>query len=148
MKQSHPFALTILLALNLLLGACQPSIRPLPQTRHSETQWNVTASLSLDALVFLNGLTGDPLVGTHYLSEAFDYKSKRSFFCTWFLTGKPETLDNLIKLANHPQVLRQGMIDYDTSPVEMNVYYNQENFPQNGESYQAFLIRMVREGKL
>jgi hypothetical protein len=136
------------IVLSLGLSACQPAVRPIPRARHSETRWHVVASMPLDALAFLNALSDDPLVGSHYTSEMKSFKSKFSpveeqaayrlaefrdktlgahlsgFLCTWFLAGKPETMDDLIHLAENPTVLRQALIDYDQSQVEMNVYFN------------------------
>ena len=114
------------------------------------------ASLPPDALaVFVNVLTGDELAAGHYFREADKFQFKEnaevtqavkrladSFFSAptclldlepradSFTRGSrleiPESLDDLIQLAGSPDTLRQGMIDYDESNVEMNVYYNED----------------------
>jgi hypothetical protein len=38
-------------------------------TRHTETTWNVRTSEALEAIAFLNALTGDPLAAPHYAAE-------------------------------------------------------------------------------
>jgi hypothetical protein len=65
-----------LLITALFLASCAPApIRPLPQSRHTQTLWSIEASLPLDALAFINILTADPLVGSHYFSEACQFIS-------------------------------------------------------------------------
>lgn len=135
----------------IILVACAPAqIRPLPQARHTQTRWNVQASLPLDALAFINALTGDPLVGAHYHREQSRFSLEghpaaaeaagrlakfrsdslgsnlSGFLYPWFSAGKPQDLADLAGLCDEPESMRQALVDYDQSNVEMNVYYNDE----------------------
>ena len=136
----------------LTVSCASPQVRPLPAARHAETSWVVQASLPLDALAFINTLTADPLVGGHYAAArerfAFDthpkaaqaaqrlaeYRSEdlgsnlSGFLYPWFMAGKPRTLDDLIRLADKSEILRQALRDYDASGVEMNVYYHDDGW--------------------
>lgn len=144
----------LLLLFCLLLSACAPAptIRPEPQNRHESTHWQVEGSLILDAIAFINVLSGDPLAAGHYQADIQVFAEKLSteakqafvrlgnfrektiksnlsgFLYPWFLFGKPQSLDDLIGLAGQPEQLKQAMKAYDESLVEMNVYYNEEGW--------------------
>ena len=136
----------------LTVSCASPQVRPLPTARHAETSWVVQASPPLDALAFINTLTADPLVGGHYAAArerfAFDthpeaaqaaqrlaeFRSEdlgsnlSGFLYPWFMAGTPRTLDDLIRLADKPEIMRQALRDYDASGVEMNVYYHDDGW--------------------
>lgn len=137
----------------LLTTACaSPQVRPLPAARHTATRWTVQAALPLEALAFINTLTDDPLIGSHYAAERgcfalsahpeaaaaagrlaeFRRKSLGSnlsgLLYPWFMAGQPRTLADLIQLAERPESLRQALKDYDASGVEMNVYYHDDGW--------------------
>jgi hypothetical protein len=130
-----------LLITMLFLASCAPAaVRPLPQARHTQTHWVVAASLPLDALAFINILTADPLVGSHYSNEARQFQSNftpqvtqaaqrlagfrtdtlksnlSGFLYPRFSAGAPKNLADLLHLAENPGVLRQAMIELRQQP--------------------------------
>lgn len=137
--------ITIIMA--LALTSCSAAVRPLPTTRHAETQWIVRDSIVFEAIAFLNALSGDPLVGAHYLADTRHFQpmltaeveqaladlaifrqEKRhgnlsGFLLPFFLAGKVESLDDLIALSEDPAPIRKALQAYDRSLVEINVYY-------------------------
>lgn len=129
--------------------------------------------MPLDALAFLNALTDDPLVSNHYSVDVNDFKSKftsveikaaesvaefrnkvlnrnlSGFLCTWFLAGHPETMEDLLELADHPDRLRNAMRQYDQSLVEINVYYHDnawKNFQQALPDVKTLLAFLTVNG--
>ena len=152
--------LFVLLAgmIGLSITACTPpKIRPLPAANHTQTHWQVQACLPLDALAFINVLTNDPLVGSHYylardrfleqptrevqgaLDRLAEFRETTlqsnlsGFLYPWFMAGQPATLDDLIRLAGAPATLKDSLIKYDASLVEMNVYYSEAAWKNFGK---------------
>jgi len=100
---------------------------------HQTTTWIIRTSLAHDALAFFNTLIADPYYLVFYQEEYNLFKPKFTpevqqaltrlseakeqyqvilgvELCTVFSMGNPETLDDLIRLAQHPDSLRQPLI--------------------------------------
>ncbi len=151
-RAGFTFRSILLSSLIFLSSACSPKIRPEPRNYHSQTRWNISTSIAFEALAFLNGLTGDPLVGDHYrqdvdaflIQAASDVKTALTrlaqfrdeklhsnlsgFFSHYFLAAGAETLASMIDLVNRPESISKAIIAYDQSGIEMNVYYHQEGW--------------------
>ncbi len=143
--------LLALFLLGSLITACNVLAQPvptLPAPSHTTTRWNVQTSLAFEALGFLNALTGDPLVASHYQVEIDRFKSRFSpdalaaldhlaafrqdtihsnlsgFFGIYFSTVHANTLDDLIALCEHPDSIRDALIEIDDSGNYAGTYYN------------------------
>jgi hypothetical protein len=141
----------VILAAVLFVG-CGADVRPLPAARHTETTWNLRTSEALEAIAFLNALTGDPLAAPHYAAElrhfratmtpeveaaleqlaAFREETLRAhlsgFLMPFFLAGGAQSVADLRVLTADPQPIRVALQAYDASQVEINVYYGDEGW--------------------
>ncbi len=139
---------SFLLLVSLLLSACSPSIRPTPPSpSHTTTTWQVRTSVALEALAFLNALTGDPLVAPSYTAAVDHFSTQFSpvtqqalknlaalrdktgsklqgILFKPFVAAHAETIDDMLALIADPERMREALLQYDHSGVEYNQYYS------------------------
>jgi hypothetical protein len=121
----------------LTATSCGNAVRPLPTARHDDTRWIVRESLVFEAIAFLNALSGDPKFGYNNWP---DYAAEDS------VRALEQLIQEDIGLGKRWTWREDGGMQ--ALAVVLYELMKQEGFPQNGEGYQDFVIRMVKEGKL
>jgi hypothetical protein len=134
MNKTVKILLIIAGVLVVICGCTQPN-SPAGSDRavHQTTSWAVKPSLAYDALTFFNTLIGDPYYLAFYRADYDRFKkkftpevqqaltrlseAKKQYqvilgveLSTVFSVGDPETLDDVISLAKHPNSLREPLI--------------------------------------